>query len=317
MKLKEVFEKTVQFFKEKKLDTPRLDAEILISHVLKIQRIQLYVKYEQPLSDEEISACRELVKRRISGEPVAYIINEQGFYGEVFKVGSGVLIPRPETEALVEQALEFIKKNNLKNIRILDLGAGSGCIGLSLVKAIKDNVNKNNLDASEYFVSLVSVEKSPEAFKYLKINFENLIQSQMKEQIIEQKTCYSWDNMGIQVQLLQLDVNDVQFDKNEKFDVIVSNPPYISRTDSNIDAHVKAFEPDLALYADENGMACIQAWLNKSLLFLNTRSIVLFEIGYNQGQLSYQFAKEKKFFQNVSILKDLAGHDRVLVGTSE
>ena len=151
MKLKEVLDKSIQFFKDKKFESARLDAELLISHALKLERMQLYLKFDSPLTEKEVSDCREVVRRRSQGEPVAYITEEKGFYGLTFKVGPGVLIPRPETELLVEQALEFIKQNKLEAPKILDLGAGTGCIGFSILKNIPQ-------------ATLVCVVQSSEAF---------------------------------------------------------------------------------------------------------------------------------------------------------
>ena len=136
-----------------------MDAEFLIACALGLERMQLYLRHEAPLSESEVSKCRELIRRRSQGEPVAYITEEKGFYGLLFKVGAGVLIPRPESEHLVEAALEFIKKESLPHSRILDLGAGSGCIGFSILHHHPE-------------ATLVSVEKSPAAFKYLKENCE-------------------------------------------------------------------------------------------------------------------------------------------------
>lgn len=161
MLLKEVLTKSIQFFKDKKIESARLDAELLISHALKIDRISLYVKYEQPLNEAEVQICREYVRRRSLGESVAYIIEEKGFFGEVFKVLPGVLVPRPETEHLVEEVLKFIEKNKIENPRILDLGAGSGCIGLSILKQVPS-------------ATLVSVDVSEIAIQNIKLNLDKL-----------------------------------------------------------------------------------------------------------------------------------------------
>jgi len=199
MKIKDVFEKTVQFFKDKKIETARLDTELLMAFALKIDRVQIYMKYEQPLSDAEVSICRELVRRRAAGEPIAYIIGEKGFYGENFSVGPGVLIPRPETELIVEQALEYIKKRGLENPTILDLGAGTGCIGFSILK----NCEK---------AKLTSVEKSVQAFEYLKSNQERLGLTERSRLVCDS-------------------VLKAEFSEHE-FDIVVANPPYIAKNDT-------------------------------------------------------------------------------------
>lgn len=278
MKLKEVFEKSVQFFKDKKIETARLDAEILLSHVLKLDRLQIYLKYEQPLTESEITLCREVVRRRAQGEPVAYITGEKGFYGSEFAVGPGVLIPRPETELIVEKALEYIKQKDMANPRILDLGAGSGCIGLSIL-------------AQHAGASLVSLEKSPAAFAYLQKNRTAL-------NLVERSVAHCTDVMD--------------FETSEKFDIIVANPPYIDRNDPAVQESVKKFEPDEALFAAAAGLQDIANWSKKFRQNLSKPGLMLFEIGYQQGAETKRLFSEENFFHHVAILKDLAGLDRVV-----
>lgn len=280
MKLKEVFEKSVQFFKDKKFETARLDAELLISHALKFERIQLYVRYDQPLKEDEISACREAVRRRGQGEPVAYIIGEKGFFGEIYKVGAGVLIPRPETEIIVEEAIAFLKKVNVENPRVLDLGAGTGCIGLSILK--------NTVDTS-----LVSVEKSPEAFQYLEQNKQNLALQDRTQTILSAVEALPVDDLG-------------------KFEVITSNPPYIAENDQNVEENVRKFEPATALFAKDEGLALIKSWFALAQTLLQPHGIILFEIGSTQGDAVKAIAEQTKAFSEVQIIKDLSGLDRTL-----
>ena len=280
MKLKDVFEKSVQFFKEKKIETPRLDAEILISYALKMDRVQIYVKYEQPLKEDEITACRELIKRRSLGEPVAYILKEKGFYGEIFEVGPGVLVPRPESEAIVEEALAFIKKNEIKSPRILDLGSGSGCIGLAIIKNVPG-------------ATLISIEGSEVAFQYLQKNTQKL-------------------ELADRTELLHEDIEDFDFSEIGDFDVIVANPPYIDQSDKLVQASVKKFEPHEALFSGNKGLHAILSWSYKTRNILKTRAIMLFEIGHTQGPQVKQAFEDLKVFSSTQILKDLSGLDRTL-----
>lgn len=280
MKLKEVFEKSVQFFKDKKFETARLDAELLISHALKIERIQLYIRYDQPLKEDEISACREVVRRRGQGEPVAYIIGEKGFFGEIYKVGAGVLIPRPETEIIVEEAIAFLKKASVENPRVLDLGAGTGCIGFSILK--------NTVDTS-----LVSVEKSNEAFVYLEQNKQNLALQDRTQTVLSA-------------------VEELPVAELGKFDVIASNPPYIAENDPNVEENVRKFEPSSALFAKDEGLALIKSWFALTQTLLKPHGIILFEIGSTQGESAKTMAELTKAFSEVQIIKDLSGLDRTL-----
>ena len=279
MKIKDVFEKTVQFFKDKNIDTARLDTELLMAFALKIDRVQIYMKYEQPLSDTEVGVCRELVRRRAGGEPIAYIIGEKGFYGEIFSVGPGVLIPRPETELIVEQALEFIKKRGLQVPTILDLGAGSGCIGFSIIKNCKD-------------AKLTSVEKSSQAFEYLKANQEKL-------------------NLVERSSLICDSVANLKFSENE-FDIVVANPPYIAKNDSQTEAMVHKFEPHEALYAEDDGLSDLTSWARKGRSWLKEPGMMLFEMGHLQGPKMKEFFESLGGFKEVKILKDLSGLDRVI-----
>lgn len=279
MKLKEVFEKSVQFFKDKKIESARLDAELLISHALKIDRLQIYLKYEQPLGEAEINMCREFVRRRSQGEPVAYITGEKGFYGENFAVGEGVLIPRPETEQIVEEALNYIKANNLTVAKILDLGAGTGCIGFAILK---------NAEGSK----LVSVEKSEQAFKYLKTNQEKLA-------LAERSQLQLQDAMEFNPQA-------------DKFDIIVANPPYIAENDLQTETNVKKFEPHSALFAADQGFKALFDWSSKYRNYLKPNGIMLFEMGYQQGERFKQHCESFKQFSEVKVLKDLSGLDRIV-----
>jgi len=278
MKLKEVFEKSVQFFKDKKIESARLDAEILLAHVLKIDRLQIYLKFDQPLSEAEISQCREAVRRRSQGEPVAYITGEKGFFGENYFVGSGALVPRPETESLVEEAIKFIKDNKIENPKVLDLGAGTGCIGFSILK----NVQAANL---------VSIEKSAKAFEYLKKNQTSL-------ELIGRSEIVLGDVMD--------------YTPSHNFDVIVANPPYIAESDPLIQDSVKKFEPHEALFASEDGFNDIINWSGKFGSYLKKPGIMLFEMGHQQGAKSKAVFTSLKVFSDVQILKDLSGLDRIV-----
>ena len=282
MKLKDVLDKTVQFFKEKNIETPRLDAEILLAHALKLKsRVDLYLKFDQPLPEDELTACRELVKRRIQGEPVAYITGEKGFFDSQFLVNKDVLIPRPETELIVETALNWIEKNKLENPKILDLGTGSGCIIISILKKIPQAQG-------------IAVEKSAGAVQIAKQNAERLGVSQRLE-------------------LIESDVLKADF-SNESFDLIVSNPPYIAKDDDRVEKDVKGFEPNTALYAEDLGRADLFKWSTAANPWLKKKSLMIFEMGFEQGPDMREHFEKLNCFQENKILKDMSGHDRIIVG---
>lgn len=282
MKLKEVFEKSVQFFKNKKIETARLDVELLLSYVLDLERVQIYLKYEQPLSESEVQKCRDVIKRRAEGEPVAYITGEKGFYGEMFSVGKGVLIPRPETELIVEQALDFIKTQKITAPKVLDLGAGSGCIGFSILK---------NHDAA----TLVSIEKSEEAYKFLVLNQNKLMLTERSRLLL--KDVLSADLL------------------NEKFDIIVANPPYVDKNDAMIEANVKKYEPHAALFSEKEGCSAIFDWSAKYRESLNKPGLMIFEMGFQQGDRMVSYFENFKQFSEVKIIKDLSKLDRIIKST--
>lgn len=282
MKLKEVLEKSIQFFKDKKLETPRLDAELLIAHALKIERMQLYLKHDSPLNEKEVTLCREVIRRRSQGEPVAYITNEKGFYGISFQVGAGVLIPRPETEHLVELALEFIKSKKIEKPCILDLGAGTGCIGFSILKNCAD-------------ATLVSIERSETAFRFLKTNCENLDLVQKSK-------------------ILLKNINEIQPTELQSFDIILGNPPYLAEDDVAVEEMVKKYEPNEALFAKNKGVDLLLKWSSQFAQNLNSPGLMAFEMGYLQGAIMENHFNVLKIFSNVQIVKDLSGLDRIIKG---
>lgn len=282
MKLKDVLDKTVKFFKEKNIETPRLDTEILLTEALGFKsRVDLYLKFEQPLKDAELSKSREFVRRRIQGEPVAYIIGKKDFFGFTFRVNENVLIPRPETELLVEDALTWAQKNKIENPRVLDLGCGSGCIGISFLK--------KNPQAQ-----LVAVDKSEEALEVARKNAEALAVHDRCMFIVD-------DVMSLNLQ-------------QASFDLILANPPYIGRNDPNVQLEVKMFEPEMALFSEDEGLADLKAWSQKASSWLKPECYLGFEMGATQGGVMKEYFAGLHFFDKIRIIKDLAGLDRHIVG---
>lgn len=294
MKLKEILDKTTAFFRDKKIETPRLDAELLLAHGLKLERIQLYLRFDQPMKEEELSVLRELVRRRASGEPVAYILGYRDFFKHRFEVNSSVLIPRPETEHVVEEALNWAEGHDLKEtpLGLIDLGAGSGCIGLSLLKELPQ-------------AKLISVDNSEKALEIAHKNAASL---------------------GVQdrVQFLNLDASRAEeimsaykkFTNREGIDILVSNPPYIAHQDTQVEENVKKFEPHSALFADQEGLALLTAWSQAYGPYLQHPGIMLMEMGMAQGAAMKEHFTSLKIFNEISVTKDLSGHDRVIRGVT-
>lgn len=289
MKLKEVLDKTTAFFKDKKLDTPRLDAELLFAHSLKLERIQLYLKFDQPLSEAELTGLRELVRRRGQGEPVAYILGYRDFFKSRFEVSPATLIPRPETEQIVEEALLWAKDKD-KAYSIVDLGTGTGCLGLSILKELPN-------------AKLVSVDLSAEAIEVAKRNAASL-------------------GMAERVQFINADAANVDlvmascrnFMGQNTIDILVSNPPYIANDDSAVQESVRKFEPSTALFAEDNGLALLKSWSKAYAPYLSSESVMMMEMGMSQGSAMQSCYSDLNIFKNVRVLKDLSGLDRVIAG---
>lgn len=295
MKVKEVFEKSVQFFKEKNIESSRLEAELLLAHVLKTDRVGIYLKYDAPLSEQEIKELRDLVMRRSKGQPSAYLTGEKYFFNRPFGVWSGVLIPRPETELMIEDIINNINLNivssgendNLESesesesYNVADLGSGTGCLGLTL-----------GLHFSDADVFLV--ERSTRAFQYLEKNFKNLIPE-------DKQNKFSLINKSVEEWLPSV-----------SFNLIVANPPYIATNDSEIDPLVKKFEPEEALFAQDNGFSAIRSWLDFVVQYLKPGGTCYFEIGHRQGAEASELFSTTSIFEKIEVLKDYSQKDRFI-----
>lgn len=275
MTLKDVLEKTTLFFKNKNISSPRLDAELLLADALNISRMEIYLKFDAPLKEKELEKCREHVKRRSQGEPVAYILGYKGFYGEDFFVEPGVLIPRPETEFVVDELKDKFEKE--QTLKVIDLGCGSGCIGLSLKKLFQ-NSDVELVDVSEKAVS------------------------------VSQKNA---NNLNLEVSITHKDVDSLELEK-EAYDIVVSNPPYIAKDDKDVCEHVREYEPHEALFAEDNGLYYLKSWSKKAHEALKPGGYLCMEMGYNQAKDLTEFLT-KLNFNEVKVVKDLAGFDRVIV----
>lgn len=286
MTIKEVLDKTMTFFKHRGFHSPRLDAEMLIAHGLKCERLQLYLKFDQPLKDFEVDALRELVKRRTSGEPVAYILGKKDFYKNTFLVNKAVLIPRPETETLVEMAVNFIeRRESSANLRVLDIGGGSGCIGISLAKEFPG-------------IKVTIIEKSKEA--------ADVISENIKLNMVNNVTVYNLDADDITGFI------EAYAGGKPEFDLVVSNPPYIAKDDEEVEENVKKFEPQEALFADDSGYTYLKNWAQKYSTLLKDDGMMIFEMGYTQGPTISEHLNQLNIFKSVEIKKDLSAKDRFI-----
>ncbi|MEI8143040.1 MAG: peptide chain release factor N(5)-glutamine methyltransferase [Candidatus Berkelbacteria bacterium] len=273
--------------------SPSLDAEVLICHALNIAKKDLILQADQNLTAKKIAKIEDLIHRRKNGEPIAYILKQKEFYGLNFIVSPAVLIPRPESEWLIETALDKIqqaaRKKQLENcktcftLRVLDLGTGSGCLGISLINESKklSPVFCNLL--SEYCASDVSPVALNVARKNAKIH-------QIKN-----------------IKFIHSDLFSNRF-LHKKFDLIIANLPYVPKDLKTMDE--LRYEPSGAIFADDNGSDIIKKFLDQVPNYLSNNSTILIELDPRNAQEVQRYAK--KIFKNVELTKDLAGLDRYL-----
>ena len=266
---------TKQYFEEKGVDSPRLDAEVLLSHILKCDRIHLYVNFDRPLVGEELSSFRQMVKARAQRMPVAYILGEKEFMGHSFRVTPDVLIPRPDTEILVEEAIRLLAEKEAP--RIVDIGTGSGAILLSVLKGTEGSTG-------------VAVDLSPAALAVAKSNGERLGLADRAE----------------------FRLGDLYAPVDGLFDAILSNPPYIPVRDmEGLSPEVKQ-EPEMALVGGADGLDFYRRLIDDAPRYLKEGGIVLFEVGIGEAQDLAELGKRRGFSVQ-RILPDYAGIDRVVV----
>lgn len=271
---------TEAYFKKQGLFKPRSDAEILLSHAIHKRRIDLYLQFDHPLSETELSAFKELVKRRAQHEPIQYMTGHQEFWSLDFSVGPGVLIPRPETECLVEQSLKILNNDTKEKIRILDMGCGSGVIAIALAKERPG-------------AEIVAVDMSQTA---LSRALENAKKHGVGERIeFRRSDIYS----GL---------------KEEKFDLIVSNPPYIRKDEwETLDLEIRNYEPKEALVGGEEGIDFHMRIIDSASLFLTKKGWLLFEIAPQQVKPLSDYREKTKVFSTLNVIKDYSHRDRVMV----
>jgi release factor glutamine methyltransferase len=281
--IKRLLDWTADYFQQHGTAQPRLDAEVLLAEALHCERISLYTRFDETVDDEARSRFRGWVKRHADGEPVAYLVGHREFFSMDFVVNSHVLIPRPETEHLVTEALDIIKGHfaNKDSVRIVDVGTGSGCIAIAIAK----HCAKAKVEA---------VDVSPDALQVAKENIARL-------------------DVGDQVRLVKSDLlTDV--DDVAGIDIFVSNPPYIGQMErEELAASVKDFEPSGALFApDERGVEISRRLFEQ---FSKSAAAGAFLVVESNENLARELAKilDADGHDSISVKKDIAGLDRWIV----
>ncbi len=270
------------------IDSPRLTAEILLAHILGIRRLDLYLQHDRPLEPKELADYKACIKRRLAGEPVAYITGTKGFYESEFQVAPGVLIPRPDTETLVETAIKILSEDPAgrnpsaqegKQKKILELGVGSGAVIISLAKAVPGH---------QYVAGDLSLRALDTARKNA-------------EQILKDPVLFF---SGVWMSAVA---------DQPCFDLILSNPPYIPSGDiGGLAPEISRFEPRLALDGGPDGLDCYRVILDHAHCCLMPGGVLLLEMGHDQKNGVERIFQGRSQYESIEFIKDLAGHDRVV-----
>ena len=264
--------------KNKSINSAKLDSEILLASVIDKDRKYLILNNDQIIKEKNLKHFQKLINKRSFGEPIAYLTNEKFFWNYKFFVTKDTLIPRPDTELIVEQILKLTKSKT--KMKILDIGVGSGCVLLTILKERKNFYG-------------VGVDISKKCLNISKINAKNL-------------------EVSSRVNFFKSDVD--KFDLG-KYDLIVSNPPYIKKFDLKyLEKDVVNFEPKLALDGGLDGLSEIRKVIKKSSELIKKNGKFILEIGFDQKNKVINLLKDKGFYIN-SISKDLAKNDRCIVST--
>ncbi len=276
MTLLEVLQSTTAYFTNHKIENPRLNAEQLLAHTLRLSRMDLYLEFERNLAENELGPLRDLVKRRGQGEPLQHLLGTVEFCGHTFAIDKRAMVPRPETEELVELLLAEISGQK-SEIRILDVGTGSGVIGLSL--AVKfPQANVCAIDISEDALSLAR---------------ENSAQLRLSERVRFQKS-------------------DLLENVSERFDLIVANLPYISMQDRHLLAREVLHDPEVALFGGPGGDELVRKLIEQAPAHLEPGGLLALEIGLGQAEGLSDFLRQKNY-HDIELKKDYSGISRFLL----
>lgn len=276
--IRRVLDWTRGHFEKQAVDSPRLTAELLLGHVLSLPRVKLYMDLDRPLSKEELGTYRALIQRRLAGEPTQYVIGHKEFYGRRFAVDARVLVPRPETELLVEAALRSVPKD--APARVLDLCTGSACVAVTIA-------------AERPQASVWATDLSPGALAVAKANAEAL-------GVDGRVTFFEGDLLA-------------PVPAEARFDVIVSNPPYVKSGEiAGLQREVQQ-EPRLALDGGADGLDVIRRLVPAALARLKPGGLLALEIGEDQGA-ALRDILTRAGARDVTIEKDLAQHERLALG---
>ncbi|MFK8111540.1 MAG: peptide chain release factor N(5)-glutamine methyltransferase [Rubripirellula sp.] len=276
-----LLEWTTDFFKSRGSESARLDAEVLLAHARDCERIELYTAFGEVPDEEQRVAFREMVRRRGEGTPVAQLVGYREFYSMKFRVDENVLIPRPETEHLVIEALDRVKAMKVDHpLQVADIGTGSGAIAISIAKHAKS-------------VEVTAVDRSPAALKIAIWNADKL-------------------KAGSALRFIESDLLQ-GVDEPQKFDIICSNPPYVSELEfAELSATVRDYEPKEALVSGAEGTEVIERLLNECPDRLQPGGRLIIELSPMIADACESLVLASDAFTDLKFIKDLEGHRRIL-----
>ena len=278
MNIENILNEGIDILQKNKIANPQLDSEILLSNSIKRDKKHIILNPKEILNSEQLVKFKSLIERRKKGEPIAYLINKKEFWKDEFFVNKDVLIPRPDSELIIEQVLKIYSKD--VQLQILDIGTGSGCILLSILK-----------ERSNFYGTGIDISKK--SINVSKFNAKQL-------------------NLTNRVKFFHSSVDNFN---NGKYDIIVSNPPYIEQLSLKyLEKDVVNFEPKLALSGGFDGFSKIRKVINKASILIKKNGKFILEIGFNQKNKVIKILKEEGFYVNKAI-KDYGNNDRCIIST--
>jgi release factor glutamine methyltransferase len=278
MNIENILIEGISILQKNKIANPQLDSEILLSNSIKRDKKHIILNPKEVLNSEQLGKFKNLIERRKKGEPIAYLINKKEFWKDEFFVNKDVLIPRPDSELIIEQVLKIYSKDD--QLQILDIGTGSGCILLSILK-----------ERSNFYGTGIDISKK--SINVSKFNAKQL-------------------NLTNRVKFFHSSVDNFN---NGKYDIIVSNPPYIEQLSLKyLEKDVVNFEPKLALSGGFDGFSKIRKVINKTNNLIKKNGKFILEIGFNQKNKVIKILKEEGFYVNKAI-KDYGNNDRCIIST--
>ena len=282
MEINELLRLGVEVLKDKDFSNPQLESRLILSKLLNVDISYLYAHGDEEVSLDIGQEFRNIINKRACGYPFQYLIKYKEFMGLDFYIEEGVLIPRPDTEILVEYVLDYISRNHhCEVIKVLDIGSGSGAISLSIAH-YAPNSNVYGVDIGDIPIKIANINKE-------RFNLNN-------------------------VDFIKGNLFEPFYDKNLSFNIIVSNPPYIPSLDiEDLQTEVKDYEPRLALDGGQDGLDFYRRITTEAKDFLAKDGLLIFEIGYNQASYVKSLLEDRGFI-NIEIIRDLQGLDRVVLG---